>query len=196
MAREHREKQLSVDERARIVGLYYDGHSFRDICRLMRVCHGTIANTIQRYQETGSNSSRMGRGRFETLSSADHRYIKLLSLRDRKKTVPQITAEFNIARDRPVSTLTIRRSLKQCGFNGRVAAKKPLLRPQNVRKRLQFAKEHVNWTKEDWSQVLFTDESKFELFGTNRRVFVRRFQESGSKKSVFNRQLNMVVIQS
>ena len=42
------------------------------------------------------------------------------------------------------------------------------------KKRLRFARDHVQWTEDDWSKVLFTDESKFELFGTNRRMFVRR----------------------
>ena len=65
--------------------------------------------------------------------------LNQLSLRDRKKTVPQLTEEFNISRDYPVSISTIRRSLKASGLNGRVAVKKPLLRPQNVKKRLRNA---------------------------------------------------------
>ena len=56
----------------------------------------------------------------------------------------------------------------------RVAVKKPLLRRQNRIKRLRFAKQHKDWTKDDWNKGLLTDESKFELFGTNRRVYVRR----------------------
>ena len=148
--------------------LFNDGLTFRNIGRLMHRSHVTVANTIKRFKETGNNSSRMGRGRLETLSIADHHYIKLLSLRDRRKTVPHITSEFNISRNTPVSASTIRRSLQQSGLNGRVAAKKPLLRPQNGMKRLKFAREHL-----DWARVFFTDESKFQLFGTNRRVFVR-----------------------
>ena len=65
-------------------------------------------------------------------------------------------------------------ALKNCGLRGRVACRKPLLRKANIQKRLRFAKEHVNWTLEDWKKVLFTDESKFDLFGTNRRIYVRR----------------------
>ncbi|KZS00198.1 TE: Transposable element Tcb1 Transposase, partial [Daphnia magna] len=64
----------------------------------------------------------------------------------------------------------------------RVAAKKPLLRKQNVAKRLAFAKDHVNWTNEQWGQVLFSDESKFEIFGNKRRLFIRRFEGERYKK--------------
>lgn len=68
----------------------------------------------------------------------------------------------------------MRRSLQSFDMNGRVACKKPLLRKANIRKRLKFAQEHVNWTEEQWNRVLFTDETKVEVFGTHRRVFVRR----------------------
>lgn len=44
-----------------------------------------------------------------------------------------------------------------------------------MRDRLRFAYFHQNWTIEQWKNVLWTDESKFQLFNTNRRVFVRRF---------------------
>ncbi|GAB0095396.1 hypothetical protein DMENIID0001_107770 [Sergentomyia squamirostris] len=51
--------------------------------------------------------------------------------------------------------------------------KKPLLRPQNKIKRLQWAKQHSSWTSREWQRVLWSDESKFQIFGSNRRVFVR-----------------------
>lgn len=54
------------------------------------------------------------------------------------------------------------------------AVKKPLLRPINKKKRLQWVQQHRNWTLEQWKNVLWTDESKFELFGTRRRIYVRR----------------------
>jgi hypothetical protein len=69
---------------------------------------------------------------------------------------------------------TVRRSLQSFDMNGRVACKKPLLRKANIGKRLKFAQEHVNWTVEQWNRVLFTDETKVEVFGTHRRTFVRR----------------------
>ena len=40
-------------------------------------------------------------------------------------------------------------------------------------KRTSFC-EQENWTMEQWHNVLWTDESKFKLFGSHRRVYVRR----------------------
>lgn len=47
-------------------------------------------------------------------------------------------------------------------------------RKQNKRKRLAWAKKYKDWTAEDWKKVLWTDESKFEVFGNKRRSYVRR----------------------
>lgn len=46
--------------------------------------------------------------------------------------------------------------------------RKPLLRLQN-KKQLQWGLKHSDWTEEDFKNVLWTDESKFELFGSKRR---------------------------
>ena len=36
----------------------------------------------------------------------------------------------------------------------------------------QCQKAHKDWTREHWNKVLWTDELKFEIFGSNRRVYV------------------------
>ena len=37
-----------------------------------------------------------------------------------------------------------------------------------------FAREHMYWTPEQWHKVLFTDESKFNRFGSDGKIYVRR----------------------
>ena len=54
--------------------------------------------------------------------------------------------------------------------SGRIAAKKPLLKDIDKKKRLAWAKKHEQWILDRWTSVL----SKFEIFGSNRSVFVRR----------------------
>ena len=60
------------------------------------------------------------------------------------------------------------------GFHGRIAAKKPLLKDTNKKKKLPWAKEHEQWTLDRWKSVLWSDESKFEIFGYNRLIFMKR----------------------
>jgi hypothetical protein len=47
-----------------------------------------------------------------------------------------------------------------------VAKNKLYLRLANKNKSLRWVKEHRQWTEENWGgKVLWTDESKFEVFG-------------------------------
>ncbi|KAL1249822.1 hypothetical protein QQF64_020827 [Cirrhinus molitorella] len=82
-----------------------------------------------------------------SISSSEDKYVRVSSLRS--------------ARDVPVSCTTVHRRLQQAGLHGRISAKKPLLRSNNKKKRLQWAKKHRNWTADDWMKVLWTDKSKF-----------------------------------
>ena len=43
----------------------------------------------------------------------------------------------------------------------------------NNKKRLAWAKKCEQWTLDWWKSVLWSDESKYEIFGSNRRAFVR-----------------------
>src|SRR4029434_4834927 len=47
------------------------------------------------------------------------------------------------------------------------ARKVPLLKKAHAQGRLKFANEHLNDSKEDWQNVMWSDETKFELFGIN-----------------------------
>lgn len=102
------------------------------------------------------------------------RHILVISKRDRFKTAPVIASEVNQIISTPISNATVQRRLISFGMMGRVAKKKPFLRTVNKQKRLSFARAHANWTIDDWKNVFWTDESKFELFGNKRRQYVRR----------------------
>ena len=52
--------------------------------------------------------------------------------------------------------------------------KKPLLSAKNRRRRIEFAKKYSNWTSEDWNKVLFSDETKINVFQSDGSTFVHR----------------------
>ena len=72
-----------------------------------------------------------------------------------------------------VSDSTVRRRLKAEGRVARRPVKKQLLTPTMMKKRLKWAKEHREWTVDDWKKVIFSDESHFEVHG-HRSPYVRR----------------------
>lgn len=73
-----------------------------------------------------------------------------------------------------MSKRTIQRRLNESGLYGRIAAHKPFVSKKNVLARIRFAKEHVDWTLEQWKNVLWSDESKFNMINTDGIRYVRR----------------------
>ncbi|GFT59203.1 transposable element Tcb1 transposase [Trichonephila clavipes] len=83
------------------------------------------------------------------------------------------------------SKLTLREKrkiLKKAGYHGRVAHKKPHISAVNRQKRLDFANEDVNQPPQFWEKVLFSDESKFCIFGIKGRKLVWRKQGKALEK--------------
>ena len=87
------------------------------------------------------------------------------SLRNRHLTSPQLAASLNSTRKTQISI--VKRRLRDAGLLGRVVKKKPYFRLANKNKIFRWAKEHRHWTEEDWKKV-------FEVFGPQRRTFMRR----------------------
>lgn len=50
--------------------------------------------------------------------------------------------------------------------------KETLLKAVHRHKILQWAREHKHWTVHQWKQVLWTDEFKWEMYGSNHRQYV------------------------
>ena len=87
----------------------------------------------------------------------------------------EIAAQINASQsssNRHISTSSVQGRPHDSGLHGRIAAKKPLLKDTD-KKRLAWDKKHEQWTLDRWKSVLWTDESKFEIFGSNLCVFVR-----------------------
>ncbi|GFU47303.1 transposable element Tcb2 transposase [Trichonephila clavipes] len=52
------------------------------------------------------------------------------------------------------------------------------LTSRHRRDRREWATTHVNWRRNEWSNVLFSDESRFSVHPDNRRIFIWRDRDS------------------
>lgn len=169
-----KKKNLSSNDRRQIQLLRNEGLTLKEIAARLNfsinACHQALKH-IQKYQIT-ENVIRAKKAR-KTTPRVD-RMIHRISEADRHKTAVDVHKEIMPQLNSPISTRTVQRRLNEFGLNGRVARKKPRLSKKNIKDRLAFAKEHVKWTREQWSKVLFTDESKFNRFGSDGNSYVRR----------------------
>uniref|UniRef100_A0A8C1LME9 Transposase Tc1-like domain-containing protein n=1 Tax=Cyprinus carpio TaxID=7962 RepID=A0A8C1LME9_CYPCA len=83
-----------------------------------------------------------------------------------------------------VSTVTISNTPHRHGLKSCSACKVPLLKPTHVQAHLKFAKDHLDDPEEAWEKVMWSDETKIELYGINstRRVWRKKEDEYKLKK--------------
>ncbi|GFT92124.1 transposable element Tcb2 transposase [Trichonephila clavipes] len=83
-----------------------------------------------------------------------------------------------LATGRRVSSQTVRNRL----LEGGLYARRPMicipLTPRHRAARRRWTAEHRDWEQHDWSEVLFTDESRFSLECDTRRVLVWRDRDT------------------
>lgn len=166
--------RLTAAEAALARSLVQQGRSHRTVAEMLHVHHTTIGRVLRRFQETGSDDRRPGQGRPRVTNERDDRFLILSTLRDRFTTSTSMQELIRHVRNVQISSSTVRRRLHGAGIASRRPATGPRLTRQHRVARLAFARDHVNWTLEQWKRVLFTDETRVSLRGQDGRMQVWR----------------------
>ena len=82
-----------------------------------------------------------------------------------------------------VDESTICKTLNKNGVHRRTPRRKPLLSKENIAAHLKFAKEQLNVSQNYWQNILWTDETKVELFGRNTQHYLWRKKRHNTPKS-------------
>uniref|UniRef100_A0A3Q3JP41 Transposase Tc1-like domain-containing protein n=1 Tax=Monopterus albus TaxID=43700 RepID=A0A3Q3JP41_MONAL len=137
-------------KRTLIKKLIGKGKTYKEVQKII----GCSAKMISNALKWRAKPERRGRKRKTTIKM-DRRITRMA------KAQPMISSRMiKDSLELPVSTVTVRRRLCEANLFSRIPRKVPLLKKRHVQKRLQFAKEHINWPKEKWRNILWTDESK------------------------------------
>ena len=99
----------------------------------------------------------------------------------REELVDDLKAVGTTVTKQNIGNTLCRNGLKSCSTR-----KVPLLKKAHVQARLKFAKEHLNDSEKAWEKVLWSDETKIELFGINstRRVWRERNADYDPKNTI------------
>ena len=107
-----------------------------------------------------------------------------MSLKDRFDTATSVSRAFCEQTGNPISRKTVSRGLNKENFVARIPCRQSLISKKNQNVCLEFATEFL-WTEQQWKMVHFRDESKFKLFGSDGKKFVKyKNGESLSPKCV------------
>ena len=157
-------KELANPQKRLILSFWKDGKSYRMISGSLNIPFTTIASFISRFKTRNSveNLRRTGAPRKISPISA-----KILGHQIQQN--PQVTREelqeHLSASGIKVTKRTISNELHRNGWKSRYPRKTLLLLKRYRDARLKFAKEHKDKECTFWEKVLWTDESKIELFG-------------------------------
>jgi hypothetical protein len=111
-------------------------------------------------------------GRPSKLSAYDKQAIVRQITTGKLDNAVQATQFINSIISNPVSPHTVRRTLKKAGLRSATKKKVPMLKAAHRARRLKFARDHQNWTVEDWKRVLWSDETKINRIGSDGKVYV------------------------
>jgi len=133
-----------------------------------------VYDIIHRYEHEGRIESIKQKGRPSKITPHMERVIVRRITNTPKLSAPKLATEVAERSHHPVSSETIRRVLKKHGYSCRTARVKPYISEVNKTKRYQFALKHIGLADNFWNQVIFSDESKFNLFGSDGKCKVWR----------------------
>ncbi len=176
-----RSKELSLSVKQAIIRLKKQNKPIREIAKTLGVAKTTVWNILKKKERTGelSNTKRPGRPRKTTV--VDDRRILSLVKKTPFTTVGQIKntlQEVGVC----VSKSTIKRRHHQSEYRGFTTSCKPLVSLKNRKARLEFAKRHLKKPSQFWNNILWTDETKINLY-----------QSDGERRERVGKELLMIL---
>ncbi len=132
-----------------------------------------VSTVSKRFTAHGTVANLPGRGReSKTYEKLQWRIVRMVD-KDPWLTSKQIQADLQ-TQGTTVSARTIRLHLNEKGRYGRRTRRTPLLTQRHKKARLEFDKTCETKPQSFWENILWTDETKVELFGKGRHGTVYR----------------------
>ena len=149
-----------------VITLLRSGASIREIAQKLSLSKSTIGR-IKLEHCPGVVSSKGGRPC--ALTEADKRYCVRKVTKERVSNAAKVTKLLEEDHRIKVNPETVRRVLRKAGLGAIEKQPKTLLSVKNIKKRLEWCREHKDWTVDDWKRVIWTDKTKINRFNSDGR---------------------------
>ena len=158
--------RLNQNQRIQALTMLARGDNVSNVSRAFGCHRNTITRLRQRFQQTGGVADRRRPGRPRVTNPRTVRFITLTYLRRR------FQAATSSARQYGISKQTVLRRLRQARqpIWPRMPYVGQVLTARHRADRLQWAHRHFRWGRQQWSRVLFSDESRFNLSHHDGRI--------------------------
>jgi transposase len=166
-------KWIDSYQRGQIVALYRFAHwPIQRISDTLQISKTTVYRiaTKSEYEEPRTPPRPKGRPPVCTTRKR-RRLVDRLQLSTENRRLP--LNQLAHLEDLHFDIRTLRKALQREGYSRRIARAKPLLNEIQKEHRLQWAREHLNWSDRQWSRVIWTDEASIRC-GHFGQVYVTR----------------------
>jgi transposase len=157
-------RALSAETRHSVLVKLQNNKSYRRIASEMGI---SVSSVSRLCSSLGYSPPPSPKGRPRKLSDHDTRRLVRHILSGAADNAAQLQRTLQLS----VSPQTVRNALKRAGLKAIIKVKRPLLERRHRKARLEFALCHQHWTVEDWSRVIFSDETKINRKGSDGRVW-------------------------
>jgi transposase len=166
-------KDLSEFQRGEVIGAHKCDFSVRKISEVLDHPKSTVQDIISAYKNDGLEKMPSRSGRPLIITERDNTHLMRILNNNRRTNIKELCEEFISSTSTNVSSITLKRHLHNNNIYGRIGAKKPFVNAANRIKRLSWAKIRKDWVNE-WENIIWSDESRFEVFGGDGRRYVWR----------------------
>ncbi|KAI4881877.1 hypothetical protein NFI96_003987, partial [Prochilodus magdalenae] len=178
-------RELCKDIRDKIVDLHKAGMGYRTIGKQLGEKATTVGAIIRKWKKCKITDNLPRPGAPCKISPRGASVILRKVRNEPRITRQDLVNDLNRA-GTTVSKKTISNTLRRQGLKSCSARKVPFLKPTHVKARLKFANDHLNDPEEEWEKVMWSDETKIELFGLNstRHVWRKKNDEYNPKNTI------------
>ncbi|GFU11378.1 HTH_Tnp_Tc3_2 domain-containing protein [Trichonephila clavipes] len=145
-----------------------------EVSEELGIAQSVISRLWQRFQDDGNVSRCYSTGRPLVTTPNEDRYLAFTAKRNRRSTASDLSRQFSSATGTTISRQTVYRRLGSiCLYARRPVSCVPLTATHR-HLQLTWSREHALWTPQQWSYVMFSDESRFSLQSDSRRTLIWR----------------------
>ena len=164
-------RELNEGVRRSIIELKKAGLSHNAITAQLGISKSAVSKILSRHARVGHTRVKPRSGRPAKFT----RHVKLLMRRSINSDPHQTANDLkrNVPDLQEVHVSSVKRVLNDIGYQARKPRRMPMMTKAHLRKRLQFCHRTKDWTVQQWSEVMWSDESIFLLF-QSPNSFVRR----------------------
>jgi len=167
-------KSIDNKTKDRILSLLQARGSINNVSRATGVGKATVSRLKKSFLSTLPNQAS---GRPRILSATALRKINRNVLTGDCKTGKAVYKQLR-QEGVQISYRTTLNNLRHIGIQPRRRAKKPFLSKKHREERMRWARTHQHWTVDDWRRVIFSDETKINLWNSDGIKYSLRKQDT------------------